>query len=90
MSKAWFVHILEDFGDFVHGETQGKAKSMFFSEWGDHTENGFIDLLAVRVPELDNTPINEKSILKYMKGETFEGEPYTYWYPICGCKICKM
>lgn len=89
--KAWFISVdTGDYGwgDFVHGETSGKGKAMFWDEWGDQAEE-WIWLRAIRVPSLDDVPITEINILEHLHGETFEGEPYTEWYPICTCEVCK-
>ena len=86
--KAWFVWIGDEWGDFVHGETAGKAKSMFWHEWSSMAEE-WIYLRPIRRPDLDDVPLTEENILKHLKGQTYEGEPYTNWTPICTCEVCK-
>ena len=92
MSKAWFVWVGDpglDWGDFVHGETDSKAKAMFWAEWSSTAEE-YTWLRPIRCQNLDDVPLTEENILKHLKGQTYEGEPYTEWYSICNCEICKM
>jgi len=79
--KAWFVWAGEpysEWGDYVHGETPGKAKAMFWREW--HGECEWIDLRPIRAPEFDDKPITGDIIL-LVSG-------YDDWFPICKCELC--
>jgi len=85
--KAWFVWDNNDYnwGDYVHGETAGKAKSMFWSAW--HTEaDEWICMRVSRCPELDDIPITSDSIKERTNAIFNEDD---YWYPICDCEICR-
>ncbi len=77
--KAWFVWADDDWGDYVHGETASKAKSMFWSTWNGETE--WIHLRPFRVPELDNKLFTPESV-----GIPDDNE---LWYSICDCEICE-
>ncbi len=75
--KAWFVHVGDDWGDYVHGLTVSDAKTMFMNAWSQEFDyEGWITLRPRRFPRLDNIPITADSI-----GET--------WLPICSCPICS-
>jgi len=86
--KAWFVWYGDDWGDYVHGETRSKAKSMFMKTWSPECDSeGWIFLRALRYPRLDDIPITNESILDgYDEAERNE---YSHWLPICDCEICK-
>ena len=79
--KAWFVMVGDDWGEYVHGETASKAKSMFWKSWSYEAEE-WIYLRAYRVPELDDIPITTKNINNIR-------EDNELWHPICDCPICE-
>lgn len=89
LMKAWFVWIMDEWGDYVHGETPGKAKSMFWKEWGDEADE-WINLRPIRIPDLDNIPLTRENIAKY-QGKRLLGDQDDYgnWWPICDCSVCK-
>lgn len=81
--KAWFVWAGEpymEWGDYVHGETPGKAKAMFMKAW--HTEVEWNDLHPHRYPALDDKPITYQNIFE-------SGQTCDRWVPICECEICN-
>jgi len=87
--KGYFIWVGDEWGDYVHGETASKAKSMMWSEWSFMIES-WIDMRPIRIPAFDNKPITEKTIIEYcaLNQYEFEGEPIDEWTPICECKIC--
>lgn len=89
--KAWFVWVGDEWGDFVHGESAGKAKSMFWKEWAQEADE-WINLRPIRVPELDNVPLTSDVILKHLKDNGIKWEDvedYGNWWPICDCEVCQ-
>ena len=74
--KAWFVWVGDEWGDYVHGETASKAKSMFWKSWSSEAEE-WINLRPRRIPYLDDVPITPESIDE------------TLWDIICDCPICE-
>ena len=84
--KAWFVWCGDDWGDYVHGDTPAKAKSMFWRSWSGECE--WIDLRPIRCPRLDNIPITDKSIRELFDAKSAEYDDKYDWIPICKCKIC--
>ena len=88
--KAYFVWIMDEWGDFVHGETAGKAKSMFWQEWAQEADE-WINMRPIRVSALDDVPLTRQNIKEYQlsRGHSYMGEEYTEWWPICDCPICK-
>ena len=82
--KAWFVWVgtpYYDWGDYVHGETASKAKSMFWKEWSYEADE-WTRLRPIRCPEFDDKPITGKAIYEFTDDDSV-------WYPICKCGICK-
>lgn len=84
--KAWFVWVDDEWGDYVHGETANKAKSMFWNQWGLEADE-WIQLRPIRYPRLDNVPITSESILEGYDED--QREEYGGWKPICECRLCK-
>jgi hypothetical protein len=87
--KAWFVWGSPDYdwGDYVHGETRGKAKAMFWKEWSFETDE-WIHMRVSRCPALDDIPITSDNIKKRTNAYMDEPKEYWYWHPICDCEIC--
>ena len=83
--KAWFVWYGDEWGEYVHGETASKAKSMFMREWS--CECDWIDLRPIRCSALDNIPITSDSIRDLHSPDTVADE---HLYPICKCEICDV
>lgn len=81
--KAWFVWADDEWGDFVHGETPGKAKSMFWNYWVLEASD-FCSLRPIRVPRLDDKPLTEESINECRDDDDPWDSPI-----ICRCEICK-
>ena len=79
--KAWFVWVGDEWGDYVHGETASKAKSMFWKSWSSEADE-WTNLCPVRMPELDGIPITAANI-------STVSEDNELWYSICDCEICK-
>ena len=84
--KAWFVWCGDDWGDYVHGDTQAQAKSMFMMSWGG-IECEWIYLRTIRSPRLDNRPITEENILEIYNDDDYYIDS---WHPICECEICRV
>lgn len=86
--KGYFVWVGDEWGEYVHGETANKAKSMMWKSWGIEIE--WVDMRPIRIPELDNIPITNSSIQNYIKKNIPQEEQELYtWHPICGCEVCK-
>ena len=90
--KCYFVWVGDpgyDWGDFVHGVSASKAKAMFWKIWSYEAED-YTWLRPIRVPELDNIPITEENIIKYLRDEEvlYEGESIDEWIPECKCSLC--
>jgi hypothetical protein len=86
--KAWFVWCGEEWGDWVHGETATKAKSMFWDFWGGVVEE-WIDMQPIRYSRLDGIPINRKNISAGLTEYEIEEWGINYRDLICKCEICK-
>ena len=83
--KAWFVwsNPYYEWGDYVHGETVSKAKSMFWKAWSYETEE-WINMRCQRIPELDNIPLTSDNI------ETIIGDEFDRWKSCCECFLCSF
>lgn len=80
--KAWFVWVDDECGDYVHGETPGKAKSKMCRTCFTGTD--FTDLRPMRIPELDDKPLTTETISAIRDEDNPWDEPI-----ICRCELCK-
>ena len=81
--KAWFVWIDDEWGDYVHGNTAGQAKSMFLRAWNTDVDD-FCSLRPMRVPDLDDKPLTAETISAIRE----ENDPWNE-HIICRCKLCE-
>jgi len=83
--KAYEVQYKDsEWCDFVHASHVEDAKISFWKAWA--TEGEFIDVRAVRVPELDNKALTGKNIVN----AGFDEEWYSEKTYICECDLCKQ
>lgn len=88
--KGYFVWANDDWGDFVHGISESKAKAMMWKTWSIEVDE-WTYMRAYRVPEFDNVPITEEAILKRNDGQLdCEGYVIDQWLSICDCSVCRL
>lgn len=88
MNKAYSVGPYgEDWIAIVHTDTRAQARMK--GSFIDPTE--YIDMRAIRVPELDGKVITNQIMIDSGFPETWEGEPIDFVGYIldCGCELCK-
>jgi hypothetical protein len=87
--KAWQVGpYRDDWVAIVHADSRGRARMK-----GSHVDmmfGEFIDIRAIRLPDLDGKLITTQVLLDAGFPETVEGEPLEAWGYIvdCGCPLC--
>ena len=81
--KGWFVWgDPGEWGDYVHGETASQAKSMLWREFPLEIDE-WINMRALRRPELDNIPITKNSL------DAIDNKN-EHWYTVCKCQLCRQ
>lgn len=86
--KAWFV-FTEEWGELIHAETAGKAKSMIMAEFG---VDEYIWLSARRVPRLDDKAFTYKNLTEanwHYYDEDGELLKVIDYYNVCKCELCS-
>jgi len=86
--KAWFVFILDEWGELMHANTRGRAKALVMQEFG---VDEFIMLGATRVPKMDDKAFTFKNLDEvgwHYLGEDGENLKEIDFYNACKCNIC--
>lgn len=86
--KAWSVSYSEDWHMLLHAETREKARVLFIKEYPEYYPPEYIEVKAIRVPELDNLPFNLENSKEYFSDAEDQDFARSY-YNFCLCEICK-
>lgn len=87
--KAWFVFIPDEWGELIHADTRGKAKTLIMQEFG---VDDYLYLGAARVSRLDNVAFTFQHLCQARWNYVDEdGKPLKEvdFYNVCKCNICK-
>lgn len=93
--KAWQVgeasliwRIFTDWTILIHANTREQARKIARDVWPEQHTPDYINIRAIRVPEVDNKPFTYENLPDGLFKDDEEYPLKDYWYNFCACEIC--
>jgi len=94
--KAWQVgevsfvwRIFNDWTLLIHANTREQARNIAIEVWPELSKPNYIDVRAIRVPELDDKPFTHENLPDGLFKDDEEYSLKDYWVNFCNCEVCK-
>ena len=93
--KAFWVQFRGDeWGSYIHAESAGIAKAVFYSGYPGTDVDLFTEIRAYRRPKLDGKPFTDNVMREHGYRLAWDEEdendmPEDSWLEFCNCDICR-